>query len=136
MSGNATESEPQRLDIAMQPVKVGETVVLKNIFFDSDSYILKQESLIELEKLLQFLIKNPNIAIQLLGHTDNVGSDQHNLELSTNRAKAVYDYLLSKGINAQRLSFKGYGESIPIDSNDTEAGRANNRRTEFRISGN
>lgn len=136
MEGNGTESEPQQLKIAMQPVKVGETVILKNIFFDTDSYQLKPESLAELEKLLQFLNKNPNISIQLLGHTDNVGSDQHNTELSANRAKAVYDFLITQGIDPIRLSYRGYGESIPVDTNETEKGRANNRRTEFRISGN
>lgn len=136
MTGNASETEPQRLDIAMQPVKVGETVVLRNIFFDTDSYVLKPESLAELEKLLQFLNKNSNIAIQILGHTDDVGSEQHNLDLSANRAKAVYDYLLNKGIVASRLSYQGFGESVPIDTNTTESGKANNRRTEFRISGN
>ena len=84
----------------------------------------------QLKKLLE---DNPNMRIQINGHTDNVGSDADNLTLSDNRAKAVYDYLVDNSINASRLSYKGFGETQPIDSNDTAEGRQNNRRTTFVI---
>ncbi|MCX6286037.1 MAG: OmpA family protein [Bacteroidetes bacterium] len=122
-------------NIALKPVMVGESVVLRNIFFDTDKYILKPESMGELSKLLEFLRKNSKIKVELSGHTDNMGTPAYNIELSRNRAKAVYDYLIVNGIAAGRLSYAGYGLTRPIDSNDTEQGRANNRRTEFRIAG-
>ena len=116
-------------------MKVGEVIVLRNIFFDTDKFILKPESMTELQKLLDLLKKNPRLKVELSGHTDNAGTHAHNLELSKNRAKAVYDYLTFNGIAANRLSYEGYGLTRPIDTNDTEQGRANNRRTEFKISG-
>ena len=123
-------------NIPLKPIKVGETVVLKNIFFDTDKFILKDESLAELQKLLGLLNKNPKLKIEISGHTDNVGSAEHNLELSRNRANAVYEYLLQHDIAKTRLSFAGYGFNQPIDVNTTEQGRANNRRTEFKVMGN
>ncbi len=122
-------------NIALKPVKVGEVVILRNIFFDTDKYILKPESMTELQKLLALMKKNPTIKVELGGHTDNVGTAAYNVELSKNRAKAVCDFLILNGIAASRLSYEGYGLTRPIDTNDTEQGRANNRRTEFRISG-
>jgi outer membrane protein OmpA-like peptidoglycan-associated protein len=76
---------------------------------------------------------NPTIKIELSGHTDSKGSDDYNQRLSESRAKACVDYLISKGIKADRMVWKGYGETKPIDTNDTDEGRANNRRTEFKI---
>jgi len=122
-------------NIGLKPVKVGETVILRNIFFDTDKYSLKPESVAELNKLLDLLKANPSIKLELSGHTDIMGTPAHNLELSQNRAKAVYEYLVTSGIAASRLSFKGYGQTRPVDSNDTEQGRANNRRTEFSVTG-
>jgi outer membrane protein OmpA-like peptidoglycan-associated protein len=127
--------EPFVKSIPLQPLKVGETVVLKNIFFDTDKFDLKPESRVELEKLVELLKKNPKIRIEISGHTDIMGTPQHNLELSDNRAKAVYDYLVAHGISKDRMTYAGYGITKPIDSNDTEQGRANNRRTEFRVTG-
>ncbi len=106
---------------------------MKNIFFDTDKFDLKEESRTELGKLISFLNSNKDLHIELSGHTDNQGSAEHNIVLSQNRAKAVNDYLTAHGIAAERLSYKGYGMTKPIDTNDTEQGRANNRRTEFRI---
>jgi outer membrane protein OmpA-like peptidoglycan-associated protein len=117
----------------MQPVAVGEKVVLRNIFFETDKYELLPDSKAELEKLISFLAKNTELHIEIGGHTDNEGSDTHNMTLSLNRAKAVYDYLIANGISADKLSYKGYGETMPIESNDTPVGRANNRRTEFKV---
>ena len=79
------------------------------------------------------MIQNPGIRVEISGYTDNVGSDEYNQELSENRAKTVYDYLIEHGIDKDRLVFKGYGESNPVDTNETETGRSNNRRTEFKI---
>jgi outer membrane protein OmpA-like peptidoglycan-associated protein len=124
---------PVRLDIPMQAVAVGEKVVLRNIFFETDKFELLPDSKAELEKLISFLQKNTALRIEIGGHTDNEGSDTHNMTLSRNRAKAVYDYLVSYGIGADKLSYKGYGETVPINNNDTPEGRANNRRTEFKV---
>ncbi len=121
-------------NVALKPVKVGEVVVLRNIFFDTDKYILKPESLTELKNLLALMKKNASLKLELGGHTDAMGKTKHNLELSKNRAKAVYEFLIQNGIPATRLSFEGYGALRPVDTNDTEQGRANNRRTEFTIS--
>lgn len=128
---NATE--PQEIEVKLTPIKSGKTVVLKNIFFETNKFDLKQKSEVELDKLFTFLTNNSTLNIEIGGHTDNVGSTEDNQLLSQNRAKSVADYLISKGIDAARLSYKGYGESMPIATNDTEEGRAQNRRTEFKI---
>jgi len=133
LTGIHSNSDPFLKDIPLQPIKKDEIVILKNIFFDTDKFELKTASTAELEKLFDLLIKNPKLKIEISGHTDNVGDDKYNQVLSENRAKAVYDYLLSKGIAKERLTYKGYGETKPIETNDTEAGRAINRRTEFKV---
>jgi len=123
------------LDVPLEPIAVGNKVVLKNIFFETDSYQLKEESKAELNKLIQFMQLNPKIKIEISGHTDNVGSSAHNEVLSKNRAKSVYDYLVANGIDKDRMTYNGYGFNKPIATNDTEAGRALNRRTEFKVVG-
>ena len=110
-----------------------ETVVLKNIFFNTDKYDLKPESMAELDKLVSLLNSNKRIRIEISGHTDNEGTAAYNLTLSQNRAKAVFDYLVQQGIPAIRMTYAGYGLTKPVDTNETEQGRANNRRTEFRV---
>jgi outer membrane protein OmpA-like peptidoglycan-associated protein len=130
--GNDSKN-PVKLDVPMQPVEIGEKVVLHNIFFESDKFELLPYSKAELERLIAFLKKNTTIRIEIGGHTDSDGSETHNNQLSQNRAKAVYDYLISNGVEAERLTFKGYGESVPVEGNDTEEGRAKNRRTEFKV---
>ncbi len=122
-----------KLDIPMQAVAVGEKVVLNNIFFDTDKSELLPDSKSELDKLISFLTKNIAMQIEIGGHTDNEGSDAHNLVLSQNRAKSVYDYLITNGIESKRLMYKGYGKTIPVASNETPEGRAKNRRTEFKV---
>ncbi|GDX52227.1 hypothetical protein LBMAG27_12740 [Bacteroidota bacterium] len=126
-------TEPYQLNIQLQPVKTGESVVLKNIFFETNSFELKKESTVELDKLVQLLKENAAMKIEIGGHTDNVGSDESNQKLSENRAKAVNDYLVQAGIVATRLTYKGYGKTKPIATNDTEDGRSRNRRTEFTV---
>ena len=94
---------------------------------------LKSESEVELNTLLNFMQNNEDLEVEIEGHTDNIGAESHNLKLSENRAKAVFEYLVNNGIKAKRMTFKGYGPSQPISNNDTEEGRASNRRTAFRI---
>ena len=132
---NYTELEPYLKNIALKRPEVGETFVLRNVFFDFDKSTLKKESEVELNKLVDYLTSNKGIKIEIGGHTDNQGSQTYNEKLSNDRAKAVYDYLVNKGIDSNRMSYKGYGLNKPIASNDTEEGRALNRRTEFTIVG-
>ncbi len=124
------------VNIPLQPIEKGATIVLKNIFFETGRFDLKNESRSELDKLVILLNDNPNLKIQIDGHTDNVGQEKDNLLLSANRAKAVVGYLLSKSINTQRLTYKGFGSSRPVADNITESGKALNRRTELSITGN
>lgn len=128
-----TALDPFLKNVPLQPIEVGESVVLKNVFFETAKFDLKSKSKIELDKLVEFLVKNSTLEIELGGHTDNVGNSKLNQTLSNNRAKAVYAYLVEKGIAKERLSTKGYGDTKPIASNDTEQGRAENRRTEFKV---
>lgn len=127
--------EGKVLEVPMHKVSDGQTIVLNNVFFDTDKYNLKQESRAELNKLVDFMNNNPGITIEIGGHTDNQGSAAHNQQLSENRAQSVMQYLVDNGISAERLSAKGYGQDHPVAGNDTEAGRAENRRTEVKVMG-
>jgi outer membrane protein OmpA-like peptidoglycan-associated protein len=118
-------------DIALQPIAPGSKIILKNIFFDFDKATLRNSSKPELSRLLRLLKNNPTMQVAIHGHTDNKGSDEYNQQLSDNRAKAVMDYLVNKGLDAKRIQAKGFGETQSIDTNDTADGRQNNRRTEF-----
>lgn len=113
-------------------IKVGERVQLKNIFFENGRYYLLPESYAELNKLAQYLIRNPKMEVQIDGHSDNSGSKSKNQKLSELRAREVFEYLIKKGVQ-NKLYFKGYGSSQPVAGNDTEADRAKNRRVEFEI---
>jgi outer membrane protein OmpA-like peptidoglycan-associated protein len=128
-----TSGNPFNIVVMLEPIEVGNKVILKNIFFDTNKYNLKPESRSELQKMLEFLALNPTIHIEISGHTDNVGNDELNQTLSENRAKSVYDYLLSGKVDPARMVFKGYGKTQPIAPNDTDDNRAKNRRTEFKI---
>jgi outer membrane protein OmpA-like peptidoglycan-associated protein len=121
------------ISVALSPIEVGNKVILKNIFFDTNKFDLKNESKAELQKLIEFLTLNPSVKIEIAGYTDDVGNDQLNLVLSENRAKAVYAYLSANKVNATRLIYKGYGKAQPIVPNTTDDNRAQNRRTEFKI---
>jgi OmpA-OmpF porin, OOP family len=127
------ELSPYTKDIFLTPIEVGVTVRLKNIYFDFDKTTLKKESFVELNKVVEFLKQNSSVEIEIAGHTDNKGSDQYNEYLSQGRSQSVVDYLIEQGIESYRLSAHGYGESKPIDTNDTDDGRANNRRVEFTV---
>ncbi|MBO5964115.1 MAG: OmpA family protein, partial [Bacteroidales bacterium] len=113
--------------------EVGQVIVLENIFFDFDKSVLLPQSFVELKKLTEILNTHPTMKIELSGHTDSKGKDKYNQVLSENRAKAVYDYLIGKGISKDRLKYKGYGAKQPIADNSTDEGRAKNRRVEFKI---
>lgn len=121
------------LIIKLQPLQTGATVVLNNIFFETDKAELLPSSQVELRKLLLFLRQNALAKIELRGHTDNVGTMAYNLQLSRKRAEAVRQYLLDNGVAATRIQAQGYGETKPVASNATDAGRAQNRRTEFKL---
>lgn len=125
--------EPYIMNIPLQPIEKGVTVVLKNIFFKTDSYDLLPDSYTELGKVVEYMNANPKMKIEIGGHTDNVGTKAYNKTLSENRAKSVYNYLVSQGIAKERLSYSGYDFSVPVATNDTEEGRAQNRRTEFKV---
>jgi outer membrane protein OmpA-like peptidoglycan-associated protein len=126
-------SKSYQLEVPLQPIKIGATSILKNVFFDTDAYKLKPESKTELNRLVTFLKVNPGISIELGGHTDSRASAEYNMQLSQNRAKAAYQYLTARGIDKNRLSYKGYGLTEPIASNETEEGMAKNRRTEMKV---
>jgi outer membrane protein OmpA-like peptidoglycan-associated protein/tetratricopeptide (TPR) repeat protein len=135
LSKNNTDSV-FKIDIPLQPIEKGAAIVLKNIFFETGKFALQPESRSELDKLVTLLNDNPALKIQIDGHTDKVGQEKDNLILSTNRAKAVVGYLLSKSINPQRLTYKGFGSTRPLSDNSTEKGKALNRRTELSIVSN
>jgi outer membrane protein OmpA-like peptidoglycan-associated protein/Tol biopolymer transport system component len=122
--------------ICMNKLKMNTSIILRNVFFDVDKSTLRPESVQELDKLTDIMRNNPNLKIELSGHTDSDGDDKHNMILSDNRAKAVVDYLIAKGINPNRLTWKGYGETAPIEPNDTPEHKQQNRRTEVKILSN
>ncbi len=126
-------SSSDTLHILLSKVKVGKTIVLKNIYFDVDSYDLKEQSLSEIDNAFQLLKDNPEIIVEIAGHTDDTGSYDYNLKLSENRAKAVFKELISKGINKERLNYKGYADAEPLKANNSELNKKSNRRIEFRV---
>jgi len=137
LEGSSAPDDPYRLVIELQPVDQSvlpdAPIILRNVLFASGSAELLEISFPELDRLADLLNNTPRLKIEIGGHTDDVGSDSDNQQLSEARAQAVYNYLLGKSIAANRLSFVGYGESQPIADNATSAGRTENRRTEFRI---
>lgn len=122
-----------KMNLPLKSLQSGGSYKIENIYFDNDSYNLKGESKLELDNLVRFLEMNPQINIEVQGHTDNIGNDESNRLLSRNRAKSVVDYLISKSIADARLTWFGYGETKPIADNNTEEGRGKNRRTEVKI---
>ena len=120
-------------DAEVKAVETGKVCDLRDIYYETNDYSLTQESKMLLAFFIEFLKENPTVKVEIQGHTDNVGRDDDNLLLSENRAKSVYDYVIEQGVDAKRLRYKGYGELNPIASNNTEEGRAKNRRTVFLI---
>lgn len=132
----AAPDETFTANIALQPIEANASIILKNIFFDTKKTELKPESIAELDNIILLMNENPSLKIQIIGFTDDVGSDADNLKLSDGRANAVVNYLISKGIDKNRLMALGRGESEPIADNSTEEGRAQNRRTELKVISN
>jgi outer membrane protein OmpA-like peptidoglycan-associated protein len=120
-------------ELKLVPIKAGEKVPLNNIFFEYAKATLRSESFPELDRIAETLKENGNLVIEIQGHTDNVGSNESNLKLSQDRAESVRSYLLSKKLPSNRVTSIGFGETRPIASNDTEEGKAQNRRVEFVI---
>ena len=123
-------------EIALKNIDIGSKIALRNVFFDTGKSEVRIDSYPELDRLIQLMLDIPTLKIELSGHTDNVGNDDYNLNLSQRRADAVRAYLTSRGVDKSRVLAVGYGESKPVDSNDNSDGRANNRRTEFEITDN
>lgn len=130
---NHKEFDNQNLDIYLEPIKKGKLMTLSNIFYETDKFELTPKSKTELLKLVNLLNANPSLSIEIEGHTDNQGSAAHNKELSTNRAGAVYRFLIEKGVSATRLKYQGYSSTKSVASNDTEEGRKQNRRIEIKV---
>lgn len=106
---------------------------LDNVYFESGKALITPASFKELDELVEYLMLKKTLVIEIAGHTDNVGAPAGNLKLSQDRSNAVRDYLVKKGIPSARLVPKGYGDTQPIASNDTDAGKQKNRRTEVRV---
>jgi outer membrane protein OmpA-like peptidoglycan-associated protein len=133
MNGSYDASEPFLKDIPLQPLQVGVSIILKNIFYETDSFALKKESVAELRKVVDFLQQNPNVRIEISGHTDNTGNPEYNQLLSENRARTIAEYLINAKIESERVRYQGYGMNMPVNENDSEVNRALNRRTELKI---
>ncbi len=125
--------EPVEVNFEVKPIAVGKAVELRDIYYPTASYTIDNKSLAVLDGFIEFMNDNPGVKVEIRGHTDNTGSYQGNINLSNQRAKSVYNYLIAHGIKSSRLRYKGFGPDKPIASNDNEDGRAKNRRTEFFI---
>jgi outer membrane protein OmpA-like peptidoglycan-associated protein len=128
-----SEATGADLDVKLNPITAGQTIELRNIFFETASFDLLPKSTVELDNLARMLGANKDMRIEVGGHTDNVGNDAANQKLSEQRANAVREFLIAKGIDGTRIVAKGYGETKPIATNETEEGRAQNRRTEVTV---
>lgn len=123
-------------DLYLVPIEIGAVVRLNNVFFDFDKSDLRPESFVELDRVVKLLNENPAIKIEMSAHTDSKGSDDYNFRLSDDRARSVSAYIFSKGISPDRIISKGYGETKPVATNETDEGRQLNRRVEFTILSN
>lgn len=131
--GMLAESPEMRLDVFLDPIMVGSKVILNNIYFDTGKYELRDESTPELRRLKHFLTVNPNVKVEISGHTDNTGNLEHKKELSLRRATRVRDWLLKNGIPGSNMQVAGYGMERPIADEDTPEARAKNRRVEVEV---
>jgi len=131
--GGYTSKKPYRKNVFLNPIDLGESLRMYNVFYDIDSWDLLPESGPELEKLYQFLTRHNDLKVEIAGHTDSSGSLEHNQKLSENRAESVRNYLITRGINPKQLTWKGYGETRPLVPNDNPEAMKLNRRTEVTI---
>ncbi len=128
-----TPELPDEFMDRLRQIGEGEAIVLENIFFDFDKTELLPKSYIELDKLINFMQELEIKQVEISGHTDAKGSDAYNQKLSEGRAKAVVEYLISQGVEKERMTYVGFGEVKPIETNETDVGRARNRRVEFKL---
>jgi outer membrane protein OmpA-like peptidoglycan-associated protein len=128
---NPKEKLPTAAGKSFDKIEKGKAIVLNNVYFEQSSFIMQKESYPELDKVVSMLKTNPQTKIEIGGHTDNIGDNRLNLALSENRAKVILNYLVSKGIDEDRLLYKGYGGSKPVAPNDTEDNKKKNRRVEI-----
>lgn len=133
LSDSSKVNDSYEVVVYLTRIKAGQSETLSNIFFEVNAYELLPESKSDLDNLVQFLQLNRDTFIEIGGHTDNTGNEQHNQRLSENRARAVYRYLLEEGIDPGRLSYKGYGQHEPRADNNSPEGRQQNRRTDMKI---
>jgi outer membrane protein OmpA-like peptidoglycan-associated protein len=133
LEGRHSAAEPYVKDILLTKIKAGEKIQLTNVFYATDSWQIEEESFNELNNLATLLNENEDVAMEIGGHTDSTGSDGHNMILSEKRALSVVDYLVSKGVSPDRLSYKGYGDTQPLTDGNTGEGRRLNRRTEAKV---
>lgn len=130
---NLAQFDEVKRDLVLAPITLGQTIRLNNIFFDFGKATLRTESIPELDRFVAFLQTRPKLIVEVQGHTDNVGSDDFNLELSRKRATSVAEYITSHGVNSLRVIPRGFGETLPVATNDTDEGRQLNRRVEYKI---
>lgn len=130
---NKSSFDPLTLDVYLEPIRPGASVVLNNLFFESGKYELLPKSTTELDKIVRFMSENRTTRIEISGHTDDVGKPADNIVLSNNRAKAVVDYLTRNGVKQANVVYKGYGETKPFAPNTTDENRTLNRRIEFKV---
>lgn len=135
VEGDYNSLKPFLKNINLNPLEVDRKIVLENVFFATSSYKIENQSFMELNKVKDLLRINPHLRIEISGHTDNVGGAIPNLKLSEERARSVFDYLVSIGVSANQLVYKGYGETMPVENNETDEGRSKNRRTELKVIG-
>jgi outer membrane protein OmpA-like peptidoglycan-associated protein len=130
---NLVEYKKESQNLTMVPIESGQSITMNNLFFESKQFALKLESFPELDRIIKTLEQNPTVKIEIGGHTDDVGSDENNLNLSEKRAFEVYMYFISKNISKERLTYVGYGETKPKVPNLNDQNRAMNRRVELMI---
>jgi outer membrane protein OmpA-like peptidoglycan-associated protein len=132
--GKPLEGKPGDIaPIEVTPIAENTKILLNNIFFAFATSTLSQKSFPELNRIVGLMSERPTLQVEIAGHTDNLGPDSYNLKLSERRAKAVTNYLVKKGVSHERISTTFFGESKPVDTTNTKAGKAKNRRVEFKI---
>ena len=132
-SKDKSYKSPKTENFEIKKLENGKSFKINDILFEINSFEINHISMSILSLFSEYLKQNQDLVVAIEGHTDNVGNKIENLYLSKERAKSVYDYLIQSGVQKQRLSYEGFGEEIPIVSNDSEEGRALNRRTEFKV---
>ncbi|MEI8006790.1 MAG: OmpA family protein, partial [Bacteroidota bacterium] len=130
---DSTHPAIRNVNVDIKPIELNQSYRINDIYFGFNKFELSEESKMVLDQLIEFLTESPSICIQIQGHTDNIGNDADNMKLSENRARSVYNYIVLKGIAVKRLTYHGYGKTMPVTDNDSEEGRAKNRRTVFVI---